>query len=636
MTEVLQTGELKWTRHPMVDRVIPPLNEEELRAWLAKPGGYDAALEYWRRHEAAIRESEEDPLRRGFEFEFWKDFRELLARKDEVYALGGNGPGKTEIGGKVVVETLMRQRGMKVLCVAQNENASKQLQQPSVHKYLPAELRRVTESQGPRRRGTIANVNWSQKGGFTEGTFVLPNRAQCWFKTVEQYERDNTSFEGPEYDLVWIDEPAPIALVDTLVYRVAKRRGKFLFTFTSIHGFDSVCQRVLTGAKVLVSLPMNWVWGPSGPANGPGGPATAAPLRSAAAKKLEAAVPKPYLARGYADERVVIPELRMNEEQVKGVPAGHMPYLMQPLNPAQGVIFLWTHWNLFSPRFREDPRDPATENAHWPALFKVAKGKSLSTVRTRLFGWAEKISGCQFPQFNPNVHVLEDPARAAQVLTRIRNGEMTSYQAGDPAIARSYFLLWAAVDELGRVFVFDESPRFEEGDWVNSSEDRGDGQRVHAGRGVNFYKAYIRRREGEHGQEALRRKGDPRAFATQSAAAQGGESLFELFDADGGTAETAPLHWEPAKVRAQISLDLERINDALAWDENKPISVENEPKLYVLARCQNLIRSMLNWNPEQGSDSPWKDPIDTLRYLFDEPLYYVNPNVPEVVGGRGW
>lgn len=589
----MSTPQLKWTPHPIVDGDpnTRPLTREEICTWLARPNGPELVLKYWELHEERIKEAERDPLEHGFELPFWKDFRNFLANRDELYALGGNGPGKTELGGKLVVEMLRKQRSMKVLCVAQSENASKQLQQPAVYKYLPLVLREMCEKGGPRRRDTIKNITWSQKGGFTEGTFVMPNRSQCWFKTVEQYERDKTSFEGPEYDFVWIDEPAPISLVDTLSYRVGKRRGKFLFTFTAVLGFDAVCMRILTGARLLKSLPMNFDW-----------------------------------QRGGPNQDIVIPELNPLEQQIKGVPVGHMPYMMQPLNPRQGVIFLWTHWNLFLPRDQENPAIPA--------LFTKCRGKSKATVRTRLFGWAERVSGCQFPMFDANVHII-DPEKVPL--------EGTDYNAADPATARSYFLLWARVDPMGRIFVFDESPTYEEGCWVDDDGQAGDGMRMYAGKGSNWYKAHIRAREAGHprppdreASEPLSRKGDPRAFATEAAAKDGGTSLFDLFKAEGEEPGTEPMFFRAAKVRQTILLDLEKVNDLLSYDEDKPINIENEPRLYISRRCQNLIRSMLNWSPDQGSDSPWKDPIDTLRYLLDEPLYYFDPNVPEVVGGTGW
>jgi hypothetical protein len=175
---------------------------------------------------------------------------------------------------------------------------------------------------------------------------------------------------------------------------------------------------------------------------------------------------------------------------------------------------------------------------------------------------------------------------------------------------------------------------------VHDEGETGDGTRVFAGKGVNFYKAHWRRREEEHGQEPVRRKGDPRAFATEAAANEGGKSLFDLFaDADPKDPEnalTAPMVFEPAKVRSRISMEIEVVNNLLAYDDNKAISVENEPRLYISDRCTNLIRAMMNWDPAQGEQSPWKDPIDTLRYLFDEELYFCDPAVPAVSGGRGW
>jgi len=633
--EEREQSKIPWTKHPIVDVIAPPLSVEELKAWARRPNGEAMALEYWTRREALIREAQEDPLRQGFELGFWKDVRALLGRKDCVFALGGNGPGKTEIGGKLVSETLCNESSRKVLCVATNENASKQLQQPAVYKYLPPATRARNEKPGPQKREHVTKVKYTPAGGFTEGTFVLPNRSQCWFKTTRQYLDDPTSFEGPEYDLVWIDEPAPVTLLDTLGFRVAKRGGKMFLTFTAIHGFDAVCSRALTGARLVKSLPMNYQWATSVAATGRQNGNSPSPRLS---PQGEGEATSAQGAEGGPDPKIVIPELDMKEVQVKGAPAGHMPYMMQPLNPAHGVIFLWTHWNIFLPRSKRNP--------NLPAVFDETRGKGKAKARIRLFGWADKISGCQYPAFNPDVHVVP--------LSKVPKVG-TVYMSADPATARSYFILWVLVDPLGRKFVFDESPRFEEGEWVGEDGQKGEGQRLYAGRGSKWYKGYMRQREREHLRAAgfelngwvmephertpMRRKGDPRAFATEAAARDGGENLFEMYEHDDRSEDypdAGPMAWEPAKVRSTIYLDLEKVNNELAYDEDLPISIENEPKVYVADRCQNLIRAMLNWNPEQGGDSPWKDPNDTLRYLFDEPLFYVDPKVPECVGGRGW
>ena len=621
---------VSWTAHPVYDRIMPPITDEQMVTLARKLGVQAAAFEvqsYRAKREELIQLEAADPLRYGFDLPHWKDARSFLSNRDELVALGGNGSAKTEFGGKLVNEIISRPNKF-VLCVTTNEDLSKQKQQAAVNKYLPPVYRRV--AVGPRKRNSVQNVNYSQKGGFTENTFVLANRSQVWFKTVEQYLRAPTSFEGPEYDLIWLDEPVPIALLNTLRLRAAKRAGKIFLSFTAVSGFDAVCADALTGAKLVRSFPIDYCW--------PG-----------------------------FETKVVVPELTLTEELVRDCPRGHMPYLLQPLNPRQAVICFWTHWNMFLP---------------WQSLFDKMKGKPKAVVKCRLFGWAEKMSGTQFPAFNPNVHVV--PVEKVPA-------EGSDFMADDPAIARSHFILWCRVDHLGRKFIFDESPRYEsEGEWVNADGERGDGQRMYAGKGVDWYREYIRAREEEHrrerrgskvegrrpevrrefagsglsalgsrpissvegrGQDAganfsafdfrlsaldsdyvePERVGDPRAFATQSAAAGGGKSLFELYE-DGEN----PMFFRAAPIRQTVALDIEIINDWLSYDDDKDLSVENEPKLFISERCQNLIRALSNWNPEQGGDSPWKDPIDTLRYLAVGDPQYSDPKAPEVVGGRGF
>lgn len=590
MTTPAQTKPL-FTPHPLWDREWPPLTTAQIQTLLAQPNGQEELIAYVEGHERRLVEEQADPLRKGFDLPHWKAVRHLFEQKDETYCLGANGSAKTELGGKLVSELLCSIRGKRVLCVAQNDDASRDYQQKAVYKYLPVAAR-SWNGQSRKRRGIITKINWSQGGGFTEGTFVLPNASQCFFKTVAQYLRDPISFEGPAYDLVWIDEGAPLGLVDTLRVRAGKSAGKFLLTFTAVHGYDATCGSVLEGARVIKSLPMNWDW--------------------------------MHGAEGGENPAVSFPELRMNEVQVKGCPPGHMPFLVQPLDFAKGVVFTWTHWNPFLPRGKWNPL--------LPAIFDKCVGRAKWQVRVRLFGWVEKMTGCQIANFNPQVHVI--PHERIEAL--LKAGKLTTYMADDPGTTKSSFLCWKGVDQDGNEYIFDESPRADEGEWVSADGAAGEGQQVYAGVGSNWYKRHIREREKQHGREAEKRFGDPRAFATAAAAAEGGTNLFELYAQDGedGSAETAGMLFAPARIRQTVNLDLDNIVTKLAYDTQKPVTVENQPHLYVSDRCQNTIRAWLNWDGKP--DSPWKDPVDASRYLFCEPTPFMDPDVPMVSGGGGW
>jgi hypothetical protein len=323
---------------------------------------------------------------------------------------------------------------------------------------------------------------------------------------------------------------------------------------------------------------------------------------------------------------------------------------MQPLDFNRGLIFTWCHWNPFQPKGN-------WRGGKFPAIFDTCLGQPKWKVRVKLFGWIEKLAGARIGNFDPNVHVIPHE----KIAKLLAEKKLTTYCMADPHIARSYFIAWKGVDRDGIEYIFDECPNQDEGEWVDANGDEGEGSRVYASVGVNFYKKLIRSREREHGVEATRRFGDPRAFATQAAAAEGGTSLFELFRRDGSAGENrengdrnsvssasscsvpddlAPMYFEPARIRQTVDLDLERVVSLLAFDREKfeaegTLTVENQPKLYISDRCVNIIRALTNFDGDP--DSPFKDPIDAgARYGFCEETPFIDDTVSNVRGGGGW
>lgn len=593
---------LNWTSHPAYDRTAPPFT---LADWLRRSKDQPqleaakALVEYHRAREEKIANAAKDPLRHGYELPHWRETRRLLAEKDELYCLGGNGSAKTEFGAKVAVETLVKKPGQRVLCVTRTERLSKANVQAAVWKYLPRECRAQNDLSARNRK---VKIGWSLANGFTGETLVVTLKdwldrnsnaqgSQMWFNTVSAYLRDSMSFEGPEYDLVWCDEPVPISLVETLKYRVGKRGGKMLFTFTAIEGYDAVCKSALDGASITQTLPVVYDWG----------------LRSGVVMSRE---------RGKGKGEIELPDIT-SEVLVEGCPPAHMPFTLQPLDLNKGVVCFWTHWNPFLPDLDK--------------LFRKARGKSRSEVLCRIFGWTTKMSGSYFPGFRPAVHVIP-PERVPR--------EGTDYMAVDPATAKSYAILWLRVDRLGRWFVYDESPRMEgEGEWVTAEGQEGEGVRVYGSKGVEWYQGYIRSREAEHAEERGEGKGerdeptrygDPRFFATQSATAEGGTSLLELH-----LATEQPMIFIMAQVKRNARFDVQLINDRLDYDTEKPVTIENEPKLFISSRCGNLIRAMAGITLDVKDDDPHWDFIDALRYLTVMQPCYNDPEAADFVGGRG-
>lgn len=325
---------MEWTEHPLVD--FDPryrqLSDAELAALRAQGATDEDLLAHWEAREKRIAESFRDPFHHEFPLPHWADLEAAVLRSIVTFVPGGNNPGKSRWAASFVMRVLTRRvswpnmspdNRTKVLMIAQDDDASRMFQQSKIYEMLPAKWRTTNEA-GKKPAGFARCINYSEKNGFTEGNLVLPKplRGQLWFKTVAQYIREPSSFEGPDYDLVIIDEGCPPQLLKSLQGRVAKRGGRIVYLLTCVNGYDQAMGQGLEGAKLVKTLPMRWRWTAPGV--------------------------------GYEDETVQYPELKLGEHQTDmlkriGCPPGHMPYLMQPLNPNNRIVFMWNIWNPFQP-----------------------------------------------------------------------------------------------------------------------------------------------------------------------------------------------------------------------------------------------------------------------------------------------
>jgi len=516
-------GKYTPTAHPIM---VAPTAEQI--ANIVKNKGIDRACELLQLREDKILAETMDPYRHGYEPEHWKTADGLLSDPSisELMIFGGNRASKTEYAAKRVAQYLSQNPSKRVWCIHTTNMSSVQMQQPVVYKYLPAEYKTA-------RKTKITNVAFTQKNGFSDNTFVLPNKSQCWFLNQSQ---DIKVIEGGEVDLIWIDEEITADWIKTLRYRTATRRGKMILTFTPISGYTSVVKEYIAGAMITKWLPAS---------------------------------------------------LLKDSINVPGGERGTMPFQATCHNPSNRAIWFHSELNLYSP-FSE--------------IKRALHGRTNYEVKIRAYGWAESLSGSQFPKFG-NWNVIPDDQIPEKG---------TNYMAMDPAGARNWFMLWLRVDEHGRKFIYREWPSIDLGEWAIPS-DKPDGkagaaQRNGAGRGINDYKALIDELEGK--EEIADRFIDPRAGGTQAIGKDGGTSLTDLLAEDPN-----PMWFTPA-AGLRIEEGISIINDWLAWDKDEPLlAIHNEPNLYVSENCKNIIYSLREWTGADGDKGATKDPVDVLRYL---------------------
>lgn len=206
--------------------------------------GDPETLEMLSAREAAIQLEKEDPYRGVHVLESWERAEAQLAipEVDELLILGGNRSSKSTYAAWKCMKTLVEKPGSQVWCFHTNRENSRSMQQPLIWNFFPLEWHQNHKSSA------VHNVHFTQKNGFTEQSFVLPNGSQCWFKNYEQ-ERD--IIEGGAVDCVWCDELVPYDWIETLRYRILDKHGFIITTFTPTEGYSSTVKIYLQGARML-------------------------------------------------------------------------------------------------------------------------------------------------------------------------------------------------------------------------------------------------------------------------------------------------------------------------------------------------------------------------------------------------
>ena len=225
---------------------------------------------------------------------------------------------------------------------------------------------------------------------------------------------------------------------------------------------------------------------------------------------------------------------------------------------------------------------------------------SKEEILVRAYGVPVKSQTTLFPDFNTNVHVIKD-------LPEISKKTHTVYQVVDPAGARNYVAIWAAVDKQGFVTVLKEFPeRDAYGEWAVFGEPRwkfGPASKK-LGLDVQGYIDEFNLIEQDLGVEVFERIGDSRFFAKEN---ENNTDLFEAFAEKG-------MFFVPSS-GADIDTGITALDGWMKYNPNAELDSANKPILQIHESCGNLINSLINWGNNGKKDEALKDFVDLIRYL---------------------
>ena len=221
-------------------------------------------------------------------------------------------------------------------------------------------------------------------------------------------------------------------------------------------------------------------------------------------------------------------------------------------------------------------------------------------ILTRAYGIPVKSMTTLFPLFSTNVHVCSE-------LPDLSPETHTIYQVVDPAGARNYVSIWAAVDQHGYVTVLREWPDEQtHGRWAEFGDPKwkfGPASKK-IGHDVRGYVELFDEVEEELDVGVFERIGDSRFFASEN------DDNIDLFDqfAD------HDMHFVPSDGRNE-NMGLAALDEWFKYNPNAEIDAANRPIIQIHESCGNLIYSILNYGAQGKKDEPLKDFIDALRYL---------------------
>lgn len=547
--------------------------------------------------------------------------------------LGGNRAGKTQYCVTRALRLMFTNPGFSAWFWHESVKMSVDLHQKEFYRYLPPELKTGDI------KGKEAYIAYKRKTGFSDMSFILPvgddgGLSDMTFKTYGE-----PTIEGANLNLVVLDEltgreAAHAEIAETMPLRVAEKDGIIIKPFTPVDGYSETVRMDMDGGTNVLESPAFMCPKDNGE------PAITAALglteqelqecynadRERRACHAPQCRPETFeqLAGGAITEAT-------KARQAPGRQFETVPRIVKCVDPEQkkAVVFFHSADNPYG-----NPKNVASTIR--------SRNKAAWFVKERFYGVAHKLISARF-LFNREVHIV----RASELPPA---SQCTNYHLGDPHSDRNMAMMWLSVTPE-QVYVRREWPGNyeipgvgEPGPWALPGK-KPDGQAGPAqkpfGFGLRDYKREIARLEGwkdyqaekpaemteEEWTEAIDRwdetKGarerieerelDARFASTPRMEKDRPVTLLTQFDEIGLTFNGMPGD--------DIDTGVAAIDDALAYNRQKPVDFFNKPRLLVSDECENTIYALQTWTgkTKEGKtdrDGATKEWVDLLKGFF--------------------
>ncbi len=395
-----------------------------------------------------------------------------------------------------------------------------------------------------KTKSTEGYINFSMQNGFTGSSFIFPDtRTRVDFKTYTQFSNNQTILEGFEFG----------------------------FNKTSGSNIGAWLDEYLGDSTLVNTLRFR--------------------LATRNSKMLLGFTPidgfTPFIAeylQGAETKHLRFAELLQED----------VPVVQDCCNRDASIVYLHSDENPFGgyERIKRDLQNRPQEE-----------------IKVRAYGIPVKSMTSLLPMLSSNVNVVSDEPNAinVQMPDFTNRDEWTCYHVVDPAGARNFSCIWAAVNEEQEVFILREWPDMQTyGEWAIFGEPKwkyGPAAKK-IGLDIASYAGLFEEIEEELGIEVFERIGDSRYFAREN---ENNEDLFTIF-ADYG------MHFIPSS-GVHEDTGIAALDEWFNYNPDAAIDKLNRPRCYIHESCENLMQSLLNYNSSGKNDEALKDFFDLMRYL---------------------
>ncbi len=223
------------------DEVLAKFSDEQLRKYVEARQMVDT-------------QSQINPIGACWSLDSWNLIMENWKKYSIHVLLGGNQSGKSSFGARMSVWAAGTIPGGEVYNFHVTEKRSIDDSQRLVYEVLPESIRNI-----PTKKGIAHNLQYSQKNGFTDGICILPPHpgyrrgGSIKFYNYAQYQQNDQIIEGIKMHMALLEEKVPLALLNTLVYRLFTLHGRILIVYTVIDGWNDTIEKILAKTRTLKS-----------------------------------------------------------------------------------------------------------------------------------------------------------------------------------------------------------------------------------------------------------------------------------------------------------------------------------------------------------------------------------------------